>query len=472
MKNSAAISACVLCVGIAAAQPEPSGDDALQVQGERVRQIAQRAIDEGGIVGLSVGIAIDGELVYAHGFGFADLERTRGAHEGTVYDIASTGKQFTAAAILRLVEDGKLSLDDSIKQVVPQAPAHFPDATIEQLLRHTSGFAAGRLDELNPPAGLDKKRTGLEVLDDVELNEGSIKFGAGETWKYCNPGFLMLGVAVEAASGEAYPDYLTNRLLRPAGLDGIVVGDRAPASIMADSIHRSPEGIERVPLIHMSVYAGQGSVCSSVVDLLGWQHALNEGRIVTKASLKQMRSPTLVHGASATGEIPYGMALRLGTLGDRAKIGHTGTYDGGSAALAHYPGDGLSIAVLTNTYGKGVPHALSIEAQIAALMLGLTQETPEAQSLTPAQIEQIQGDYHDGGVYTARASTDGMLEVLYKDKIIERFAHAGGLRFVMIDKPTTRCWFILDGDRAGWWPLERYGFLMGVARREDESPAP
>jgi CubicO group peptidase (beta-lactamase class C family) len=124
-----------------------------------VDRVAGEAL-EAGVVGLSIGVAVDGETVYAAGFGHADVDRRHPASAETVYDAASVGKQFTAAAVLLLAERGRLGLDHRIRELVPEAPPAFPDATLRQLLTHTSGFVDGDLDEQHPPASGSTFRRG------------------------------------------------------------------------------------------------------------------------------------------------------------------------------------------------------------------------------------------------------------------------------------------------------------------------
>ncbi|MFG0274262.1 MAG: serine hydrolase domain-containing protein [Phycisphaerales bacterium] len=437
---------------------------------ERMRAIGERAVREDGVVGLSIGVALDGEIVFAEGFGHANAERTVPATRDTIYDIASVGKQFTAAAIMRLVDDGRLTLDRRVREFIPSLPEHFPNATIEQLLRHTSGFVSGELDEMAPPDEFTRKRYGLELLTDIELQTGATLFAPEETFVYSNAGYLVLGLVVEAASGRRYDAFVRNELLRPNGLVEMTVCERAADDRMADSIHRGEDGsVARVPLIDMTAFSGQGSICSSAVDLLRWSHALNTGRIVSLDSLAQMRSPSTLRGAHETASIPYGFAQRLGRLGAYSKVGHTGTFDGGSASLAYLPGAGVEIAVISNTRGAGTPHALRYELEIAKLLTGFVETPVESQrtALTETQRRMIEGVYTDGREF--RAAIEGDDLIVFRDgRETERLSHIGGMRFRRADQPDVLESFRPDGDRAGWWVYEVRGSYLEVLRRVGE----
>ncbi len=435
---------------------------------EDIRSIAMRSVEADGIVGLSIGIAINGRTVYAEGFGHADAGRTIPMQPTTIFDIASVGKQFTAAAVLKLVDRGDLSLDQRVRSLVPELPPHFPDATIEQLLRHTSGFVSGSLDEQAPPAWYSEPQYGLDLLRDVELQTGKVMFREDEMFVYANAGYLVLGLVVEAASGMRYDDFIREEVLAPLEPHDMRVCEYAPSPRGSQRLHRTPEGVAAVPFIHISVYGGQGSICSSVKDLLRWSRALNEGRIISQRSLRAFRTPGRLRGNEAVVEIPYGMAQRIGDIGGFHKVSHTGTFDGGSAMLAYYPEAGLEIAVLSNTRGDGTPHAHAVETEIAKLLLGVPVPDVESErvGLSAAQKHAIAGTYTHGTVLEATFEGDDLV-VIQDGKETERLVHIGDMRFRMPDRPDVFEWFLMDGERAGWWVYSVSGNYVDVVRRVD-----
>lgn len=452
------------------AAPERTGDSLAMTRDaiQDVRAIGARAVEEDGIVGVSIGIAIDGEIVFAEGFGHADAARSVPASAETVYDIASVGKQFTAVAILRLVERGELSLDQRVRTLVTGLPDNFPDATIEQLLRHTSGFVSGDLDELNPPDDYTLPRYGAELLTDAELQTGSTQFGENETWVYSNAGYLVLGMVVEAAAGERYDRFVRREILGMLTPHAMFVCEYPPEAIGSQRLRRTAEGVAPVPYIDMSAWGGQGSINSSVLDLLRYSDALNDHRLIDKGSLEMMRSPSVVRGEHGTAEIPYGMGQRLGALEGHHKVGHTGTFDGGSAALVYYPEAGLEIAVLSNTRGHGTPHAHTIEASIAKRLLGVRAPDVAAQRvpITESQRRAIEGRYSDGRIFHALVEGDELV-VIHDGEELERLIHIGDMRFRRLDMPDVFEWFLPDGDRAGWWVYMMSGNYLEALRRMD-----
>ncbi len=431
-----------------------------------IQDIGHQFVDDEGLVGLAIGVVRDGRIVFSEGFGHADALRSRTVDDDTIFDIASVGKQFTAAAILKLVERGLVTLDQRVRTVVPELPDHFPDATIDQLLRHTSGFVGASLNEADPPDDHTRPRYGIDLLTDIELQGGDTRFAEQETWVYCNPGYLVLGLVVERASGIRYDDFVRDELLVPNGLVDMTVCERAAAPRMSDGLRRTVDGVAPVPFIDMTAYSGQGSICSSVTDLLRWSRALEEGRVITLESLAQMRTPSTVIGTTSQRTIPYGMAQRIGAIGAYRKVGHTGTYDGGSAALASYPAAKLEIAVISNTRGAGTPHAHEIETRIAKLLLG--HDDPDVASLRrPVSAEQqlaIEGTYVGEDTFEALIEDDDLV-VLRDGKRIERLVHIGDMHFRDPASPDVFEWFPMDGDRAGWWVYSMSGNIIEVLRR-------
>lgn len=434
---------------------------------EAIREIGRNAVEEDGIVGIAVAVARDGRTVFAEGFGHADVARSVPVDENTIFDIASVGKQYTAVAILELAEQGKLDLDQRVRELVPELPEHFPDATIRQLLSMTSGFVSGELDEQNPPDDYGRKRYGLELLTDVELQTGEARFRPGEVFVYSNADYLVLGLVVEAAGGKRYDRFVRDELLDPIGLTEVSVLERVDGSRMSEAIRRTESGHSEVAYIDFTAFGGQGSICSSVVDLLRWSQALNAGRLVSAETLQAMRTPTTVRGEEAAVEMPYGHAQRLSRFFGHRKAGHTGTFDGGSAALYTYPDDGLEIAVISNTYGNGTPHAYTYEQAIARRLLEVTLPDIEAmvRPLSERQKQAAAGDYTMGGS-TFTASFEGDTLVVLRDgEEQERLVHVGGLEFRRADRPEVIERFTMDGDRCGWWIYDVSGSYVEVVRR-------
>ncbi len=174
------------------------------------------------IPGLSLAIVRDGRITKAQGYGFANLELRAHATKETVYEIGSNTKQFTAAAIMMLVEDGKIRLEDTITKYFPEAPETWRGITIKHLLTHTSGIQ----NHVAVPHWLDAFRTNL-AFETAPARDELLKmffklpleFQPGETWAYDNTGYYLLGIIIEKASGKSYWQFLDERIFKPLGMD-------------------------------------------------------------------------------------------------------------------------------------------------------------------------------------------------------------------------------------------------------------
>jgi D-alanyl-D-alanine carboxypeptidase len=309
--------------------------------------------------GLSVAVVRGGRdtLVY-RGYGFADLAHDVPATPRTVYRIGSVGKQFTAAAVLQLAEEKRLSLDDPIGRYVADVPAAWRDARVRQLLNHTAGipgytaapaYERASRDELSPESAIDLVRN--EPLD----------FAPGTAWKYSNTGYVLLGLLVEQVSEQTYPQYLESRILEPSGLTNTrycnaetLIEHRATGYVPRDT------GLVNARA-EMTVRLADGELCSTVGDLGIWNESLARGRVVSPASWTRMTTP---EGAALPEGYGYGVAVT--SLAGHRIVWHNGGVSGFKSDNAYLPDDSLSITVLTNL-GYGNPHELVMSIARAAL---------------------------------------------------------------------------------------------------------
>lgn len=344
---------CLSALTLGAAAADPAYFPAVDA-------IAVRALEDVPLVGLSVAIARGGEIIHAKGYGYANLEHKVPATPETVYRIGSVGKQFTAAAILQLVEQGKLSLDDDLHEFLPDYPTGGRRVTIRQLLNHTSG--------IHSVTSIKRAMANrcLAVTQEQMIgwmSEAPFDFEPGERYLYNNSGFWLLGVIIEQVSGRSYPDYVQAKLFEPLGLRGTyydsdprVIPNRAQGYTLDEGrlLNAEPNSPTRP-------YAA-GAIISTVLDLIEWQQALLSGRVVSPASVETMTTPGRLNSGEA---FPYGLALGLAEFEGHRKIGHGGGIIGFRTALSHYPDDELIIALITNTNGRDVPPPKGLEEEIA-----------------------------------------------------------------------------------------------------------
>lgn len=364
-------------------------DDAAGAPAEAIRALAAEALRADPAPGLSVGVSRGGETVFAEGFGSADLEHRVPATADTVYRIGSVTKQFTAAAVMALVEDSRLDLDADLRGYLPDYDTRGFAIPVERLLNHTSGIKGyTEMEEFWAQSRLDLDHRAMTAL----FGGAPFEFEPGDRYQYNNSGYYLLGLLIERLSGTTYTAFLEERLFRPLGLERTHYLDNAP--IVPDrAAGYEPDGeggfVNDEPLSMRLPYAA-GSLGASVRDLLAWQRALVAGEAVSPASYARMTAPgELVGGA----EVPYGYGLGLGREHGLDKVSHGGGINGFRAQLAYYPEAELGIAVLVNS-GGGRPGLL--ENRIARAVLGMEQPAIEEVTVAPAVLERYAGTYDPG----------------------------------------------------------------------------
>ncbi|HWL15043.1 MAG TPA: serine hydrolase [Opitutus sp.] len=305
----------------------------------------------------SVLVTRAGRTVFERSVGFADAEWHVPNSADTRFRIGSITKQFTAAAVLLLQEEGKLQLSDPVSRHVPGAPASWHDITLYQLLTHTAGLPS--VTEL--PEYPQRKLSPATPLQIVDLiRELPLDFPPGEKFHYSNSGYIVLGAVIEQASGRSYETFLRERVLQPLGLENTGV-DRNDAILprrAAGYAHDAQGQLIHAPYIDMSLPHAAGSFYSSTHDLARWCDSLFGGKLLSPASLEKMISPHLSD---------YALGLGVKTEGGRRVIQHGGGIEGFNSYLAFYPDPQLVVVVLANVNG---PAAAELAGELAAVALG------------------------------------------------------------------------------------------------------
>lgn len=339
----------------------------------RIDKIVADALVDGPGAGAAVKVVRKGAVIVDKGYGKADLELDVPLTEKNLFRIGSITKQFTAAAIMRLVEKGKLKLDDVVGKVLPDAPLHGKKITIAQLLTHTSGLKnytelpdwAKSMGAPLPPARL------YELLKDQPLD-----FEPGQKWHYSNTNYYLLGLIIEKVSGHKYRDFLRDEVTARAGLAHTIYCDDEPV-IPGRAHGYSGDGprMKNAKPIDMSAPFAAGGLCSTVDDLVKWAQALASGKVVSAASYAKMTTPVKPGDGSDPG---YGFGLGVQPMHGHRVVQHNGGINGFGSDLISFPDDGVVIAVLANS-DNSVGHVIA--PKIAADMLGLP--LPPARNIVP-----------------------------------------------------------------------------------------
>jgi CubicO group peptidase (beta-lactamase class C family) len=333
----------ILCSVLAIAATSTSGQtDRTKLFGQEDAYISAEAATH--FFRGAVLVGIDEKIVFEKAYGLADEEWGANNTVHTKFRIGSLSKQFTAACILLLQERGRLSVRDPISRYLG-LPAAWQAITVHQLLTHTSGIP----NYTSSPEFAKIRRTGATPQQMIELvADKPLDFKPGTKWSYSNTGYILLGMIIEKASGQAYNDFLKKNILGPLGMTSSgydratdVVKERASGYQIRDG------RIENADFIDMSVPYAAGDIYSTVEDMYRWNEALAEnGKLLSADSLKQMFTeyPEAVHEGQHYG---YGVVISRLKFG-RLLYYHGGGVEGFSSSIQRYPNDRACIVVLSN----------------------------------------------------------------------------------------------------------------------------
>jgi CubicO group peptidase (beta-lactamase class C family) len=303
--------------------------------------------------GLSIGIVYYQDVVWAKGYGYADLARKLPATPATLYRIASITKLFTSTAVLQLRDAGKLGLDDpitrhlpglGIRNVHPQGPA----ITIRHLLTHTSGLPRQAL-------GDDYNNLRFPTHEEMmwRLAEQETIFPAESLWKYSNLGMALAGQIVEAVSGEPYPQYVRNHILAPLGMDATqVLPARDTPGLATGYSSRLGRGREALGFVDRRSGTAAGNIASSVADLAKLVSLeLRDGpaggaQVLRGSTLREMQRVQWLRPDWKSGQ---GLGFALRRVGEQVRVGHGGSLPGFTSLVEFVPAERLGVIVLTNS---------------------------------------------------------------------------------------------------------------------------
>ncbi|CAN5583932.1 hypothetical protein BH10ACI2_BH10ACI2_13060 [soil metagenome] len=300
------------------------------------------------IPGLSIAVIRDGKVLKASGYGFANLELKVPATKDTVYEIGSISKQFAAEAVMLLVEDGKINLDDSIVKYLPtNAPEIWRKITVRNLLNHTSG-----LKDWTEIKEFSYRRE-YSAEEFIDLVKGfPLQFQPNENWLYSNTNLPLIGIIVERASGRLFEDLVTERIIKPLNFPSIrfkhqedVVADRATGYVLRNDVIKNGEPFRP------RVIAASGGILANAKDLARWWEAVMTGRVVKHASLDQMLAPTKLNDGRS---VAHGFAFFTDVFNGHKMVQHFGSTVGGFGSIVrYYPKEKITVSVIGNLEDGG-----------------------------------------------------------------------------------------------------------------------
>ena len=346
--------------------PSPRWADAV----ERARQITRAHLIERNLPGLSVAVGAGGDIVWAEGFGWADLEKRLPVAPQMRFRIGTASTALTSAAVGLLLEKGRLKLDDEIQTYVPEFPDKQWPVTLRQVMAHVAGVRNDGGDE-GPLLSVRCERP-VEALQ--YFKDSSLLFEPGTRYRYSSYGWILVSAAVEVAADEPFLSFMRSQIFGPLGLDH-TQADSATEPIPNRVTFYFPRfaadpryGPDPMRPLDYSCYAGSSAFLSTPSDLVRFAMAINSGKLLRPATVQLLQAPQRLTSGQETG---YGLGWDLETVAvagrQRTLVGHNGDSLGGMvASLLTFPDDGIVVSVTSNiSYADTFGVALKIAQAFA-----------------------------------------------------------------------------------------------------------
>jgi D-alanyl-D-alanine carboxypeptidase len=350
--------------------------------------------------GAAIIVVQEGRILYRGARGLANVELGVPLRPESVFRIGSVTKQFTAAAILLLAENGKLSLSDSITKFLPDYPMQGHLVTIQHLLSHTSGIR--NYTELPEWQSTIRNDVSVQQLIDI-FKDKPFDFAPGEHWKYSNSGYILLGAVIEKLSGGSYADFLRTRIFGPLGMKNSRYEDvtqitpgRVAGYMRGDNDWRNAD------YLSMSQPYAAGAIVSTVDDLARWNAAIEKSDLLKPASWQRASSSFVLADGTLT---RYGAGWIIGRVGSVATVEHGGGINGFNAYVLRAPAQQLYVAVLANASPPQTPPQ-DVAVKLAARVLEVSSDAPEI-PIAAARLDEYVGNYLLEGTRTRTIARDG-----------------------------------------------------------------
>jgi CubicO group peptidase (beta-lactamase class C family) len=351
-----------------------------EAPGTQADAVVRSAMRTHQIPGVSLGVIRDGHLIKSTGYGWANVELRVPVSAASLFQSGSVAKQFTATAVMMLVQEGKIALDDPVSKYLPEAhAAAWGEASVRQLLSHTAGIPDifGELDETSYTKGiLDFRRDYSEEELLRTYLALKLDFKPGEKWNYSNTGYEILGFLIHRVTGEFYGDFLQKRIFGPLSMRSTriiseedIVPNRVSGYRIIDGKLKNQEWI--APSLNTTA---DGGLYTNVIDLAKWDAALYTEKLLPRPMLAEMWAPVRLNSGET---YPYGFGWELGAVNAHPLIYHTGSNQGFYISIARYLQDRLTVIVLTNLDSShSIP--LEIAEKVAAAYIPALKVPPAA----------------------------------------------------------------------------------------------
>ncbi len=401
-------------------------------------------------------IAKNGQIIYQKAFGKANLELDVDMQPYNVFRIGSISKEFTACAILKLMEEGKLSLQDKITKYIEDSPPYWHQITIEHLLTHTSGissFAKPFQEEFSK-----KDHTPKEMIDYIKLEP--MDFAPGEEYYYANSQYLILGYIIEKVSGKTYEAYVEENLFQPLGMkNSYYEKDNEIIINRASGYQKGLSGYENDSYFSTSNIFSEGALLSTVGDMSTWHYAVANGKVLSKESLEKALTPFILNNGEAT---EYGYGWSFGNIQGSPWFGHNGSVEGYLSTALFLPEEKVFVTVLSNCFCQS--HApYDVAYKIAGIAIDKPFEWIEI-SLEDTDLVSYTGVYESDSLF---GSYEQRIISLEKGKL---YSTIKGRRKLQIFPYKKDNFFIKNGMTTLKFQRDKKGQITGVSVERPKSP--
>jgi CubicO group peptidase (beta-lactamase class C family) len=361
---------------------------------DRVNDFVNAYLKRKQIPGCAVMVRRDGNVALLRGYGIANLEHKVRVTPQTVFQSGSMGKQFTAMAVMILIEEKKLDLDDPVSKYL-DVPEGWAAIRVRHLLTHTSG-----LGDYPESFSLQRDYTEEDLLNMIKTQP--LGFAPREKWSYSNMGYVTLGILIHKVSGQFWGDYLQQHVFEPLAMkhtgaisEADIISNRAAGYVLKNGELKNQSWVS--PSVNDTA---DGSLYFTVEDLAKWDEALETRKLVSRASYEQMWTPVRLNDGT-TARYGFGWRISKNYSGHRL-LEHGGAWQGFASYIARYPDDRLSVAVLCNRAGASASYIAKRIAGFYAPALAPRVHTPI--KLGPATLSSYAGDYRLEDRFTIKVS--------------------------------------------------------------------
>jgi CubicO group peptidase (beta-lactamase class C family) len=334
--------------------------------------------------GCAVGVSLNGESLWEKAFGLAEMEHNVPNTPQTIFESGSVAKQFTAAAIVLLAQDGKLSLDDPVRKYIPELPDYGTPLTIRHILHHTAGLRDwGSVMELTGAGRGDRVITQNIALD-VIINQKALDFTPGAEYSYSNSGYNLAAIIVDRVSKQKFADFVTERLFKPLGMKNSSIRDDYQRLVPGRAQAYSREGEKapwRLNMPIMNVY-GNGGMLTTIGDWLKW-NAMLDSRSLGTPLVETLETQGVLNDGR---KISYALGLEIGSYHGVKEVSHSGGTAGYQTFLARYPERKLSVAALCNGFP---PAATDLVHSVVDEILGPFPDSAKQTEAVVVSEEQL-----------------------------------------------------------------------------------